>query len=147
MLKNKNTNKGLQDFEINIKFKLAALWASVTLLYLYGDYFELYIPGKVAGLISGENILGSPVKLLGASILLAIPSLMVCVSIIAKPLLNRWLNIVSGFLLSTVTFLIVFASVSSWRIFYSIYAFVETIITVSIIWYAFKWPRQSEITR
>jgi hypothetical protein len=29
-------------------------------LYIYGDYFELYVPGKVEGLISGENLLNTP---------------------------------------------------------------------------------------
>ena len=36
----------LEDYKINIKIKLSILWASVTLFYLYGDYFELYIPQK-----------------------------------------------------------------------------------------------------
>jgi hypothetical protein len=67
----------LEISKVNIKTKLAALWASVTFCYLYGDYFELYTPGKVNSLITGENILDSPIKLLIASIILAIPSVMV----------------------------------------------------------------------
>ena len=79
---------------IDVRIKLAALWASVTFCYLYGDYFELYTPGKVEGLISGANILDSPMKLLIASIILAIPSLMVALSVLLPRTLNRILNLV-----------------------------------------------------
>lgn len=36
----------LEDSKINTKIKFAALWTSVTFLYIYGDYFELYVPEK-----------------------------------------------------------------------------------------------------
>lgn len=45
----------MKDYVINIKIKLAELWTSVTFLYIYGDYFELYGPGKVDSLITVEN--------------------------------------------------------------------------------------------
>ena len=54
----------LENPKVNIKIKLAALWASVTFCYLYGDYFELYTPGKVDSLITGDNIMDSPTTLL-----------------------------------------------------------------------------------
>lgn len=31
----------LEDITVHTRIKLSALWASVTLCYLYGDYFEL----------------------------------------------------------------------------------------------------------
>ena len=40
-----------QDFKVNIKLKLSLLWTSVMFCYVYGDYFQLYVPGKVEGLI------------------------------------------------------------------------------------------------
>ncbi|MCR9228331.1 MAG: DUF6326 family protein [Flavobacteriaceae bacterium] len=86
----------LENQKINIKIKLALLWTSVTLCYLYGDYFELYTPGKVESLISGHNVLDSPTKLLTASIILGISSVMVVISILLHPKINRLLNIVFG---------------------------------------------------
>lgn len=74
----------LENPTVNIKIKLAALWTSVTFCYLYGDYFELYTPEKINSLITGENVLDSPTKLLIAAIILAIPSVMVAASIILK---------------------------------------------------------------
>ena len=57
------------------------------------DYFELYVPNKTKGLVDGTNLLDSPMKLFSASVLLAIPALMVFLSIILKPKINRQLNI------------------------------------------------------
>ena len=93
--------------KVNIKIKLATLWASVTFCYLYGDYFELYTPDKVNSLISGDNLLGIQTTLLIASIILAIPSIMVALSIFLKPKINRILNILFGILF---TIMMIFAS-------------------------------------
>ncbi|MFK5880477.1 MAG: DUF6326 family protein, partial [Flavobacteriaceae bacterium] len=86
----------LENPKVNIKIKLSALWTSVLFCYVYGDYFELYVPEKVGGLVTGEHLLDSPTKLLIASIVLAIPAIMIALSIILKPKINRILNIVFG---------------------------------------------------
>lgn len=133
----------LENPKVNIKIKLAALWASVTFCYLYGDYFELYTPGKVNSLISGKNVLDSPIKLLIASIILAISSIMVGISIILKPKINRFLNIVFGTLFTLMMLLIGLNSMTEWYSFYAFLAFLESIITALIVWYAWKWPKEN----
>ena len=135
----------LENPKVNIKIKLASLWASVTLCYLYGDYFELYTPGKVNSLITGENVLDSPTKLLIASIILAISSVMVGVSIILKPKINRILNIVFGTLFTLMMLLIGVNSLTEWYSFYAFLAFLESIITALIVWYAWKWPKEKTV--
>jgi hypothetical protein len=137
----------LEDFKINLKIKLASLWASVTFLYLYGDYFELYIPGKTAGLIDGNSLLNSPAKLFLASLLLAIPAVMVCFSILAKPLINKWLNIIFGLFFTAIMLLIAVTSISKWRTFYVFYAILESVLTSVIVWKAFNWPKQTDLTQ
>lgn len=67
----------LEDFKVNTRIKLSALWTGVMFCYIYGDYFELYVPQKVEELINGKNILDSPMKLFVAAIALAIPALMI----------------------------------------------------------------------
>lgn len=133
----------LENPKVNIKIKLAALWTAVTLCYLYGDYFELYTPDKVNSLISGENNLDSPTKLLIASIILAISSVMVAASVILKPKINRILNIVFGSLFTLMMVAIGLYSTHEWYLFYVFLAFLESIITASIVWYAWKWPKES----
>ena len=131
----------LKDFEINIKIKLAGLWTAVTFCYLYGDYFELYTPDKVEGLMSGENGLESPMVLFIASIVMVIPSLMVFLSLVLKPLLNKWLNIIFGSLFTIMMILIAIGSLTPWYTFYVFLAIVEATLTFMIVWNAFKWPK------
>ena len=128
----------LENQKVNIKIKLAALWASVTFCYLYGDYFELYTPEKVNSLITGENVLDSPTKLLIATIILAIPSVMVAVSIIIKPKINRILNILFGTLFTLMMLFIAINSLTAWYNFYAFLAILESILTFLIVWHAFK---------
>ncbi len=135
----------LENQKVNIKIKLAALWASVTLCYLYGDYFELYTPDKINSLITGENNLDSPAKLLIASIILAISSVMVAASILLKPKINRILNIIFGTLFTLMMVFIGINSMTEWYSFYVFMAFSESIITFLIVWYAWKWPKEKAI--
>ena len=131
----------LENQKINIKIKLSALWTSVMFCYIYGDYFELYVPKKVEGLISGVNMLESPTKLFLASVLLAIPALMIALSILLKPAINRWLNIIFGILYTLIMVLIAITSISSWYTFYVFLAILESLITLLIVWYAWRWPK------
>jgi hypothetical protein len=141
------TQNTLEDFKINIKIKLSLLWSSVTFFYIYGDYFELYVPNKVSGIINGDSMLDNPLKLFFASLLLAIPALMICLSILLKSSLNKWLNIVFGMFFSVLMLLIAVTSISEWRTFYVFYAIVESTITSAIVWYAFNWPKQIKINQ
>ena len=130
----------MKDFDINIKIKLAALWTSATFCYLYGDYFELYTPEKINSLISGENVLNSPIFLFVASLIMAIPPLMIVFSLMLKPTINKWLNIVFGTIFTLMMILIAFGSLTPWYGFYVFLAVLEAILTFMIVWTAWKWP-------
>lgn len=140
---NINKTKILKDFDVNIKIKLAALWTATTFCYLYGDYFELYTPGKIKSLISGENVLASPTILFIASAILAIPPLMIFLSLVLKPRLNKMLNIIFGLLFTIMMVLIAISSLTPWYTFYVFLAIIEATLTFIIVWKAFKWPRQT----
>jgi len=135
----------LENPKVNIKIKLASLWTSVTFCYLYGDYFELYTPYKINSLITGDNIMDSPTTLLMASIILAIPSVMVAVSIFLQSKINRILNIIFGTLFTLMMIFIGFISTNEWYLFYIFLAFLESIITTLIVWHAWKWPKEKTI--
>ena len=135
----------LENQKVNVKIKLAALWASATFCYLYGDYFELYTPDKVNSLMTGDHIMDSPTILLVASIILAIPSVMVAASILLSSKINRILNILFGTLFTLMMILIGVMSTNEWYLFYVFLAFLESIITALIVWYAWKWPKEKMI--
>ena len=131
-----------EDFKINVKLRLSALWASVMFLYIYGDYFELYVPKKVESLLNGQNMLNTPYKLFFATIILILPSLMIFLSLIMKPKWNRVLNISIGIFLTLFTLVVGASSFTEWRIFYVMLALLESIITSIIVWKAWHWPKR-----
>lgn len=136
-----NNSTKFEDIPVNVKVILAGLWTSVTLCYLYGDYFELYTPGKTKGLVEGHNLLDSPLNLLMASAVLAIPAVMVFLSLILKPALNRALNIFFGVFFTVVMLMIGISSYSEWYLFYVFLAAVECVVTTLIVVYAWKWKK------
>ncbi len=145
MESDKKNTSDFEDIKVNTKIKLSALWVSVTFFYIYGDYFELYVPGKVLGILNGNSMLDNPLKLFAASLLLAIPALMVCLSIILKPSINRLLNVIVGVSFTGVMLLIAVKSFSEWRVFYVFYAIVESILTSIIVFNAWKWTKIKKV--
>lgn len=133
---------GFEDFKINTKIKLAALWTSVMFCYVYGDYFSLYVPKKVEDFISGDTLLDSPVKLFLAALLMTIPALMIFASVFLKPKMNRWLNLIFGIIYTAIMLLIAFTTTGAWWSFYVFLAIIESILTSIIFWTALKWPKQ-----
>lgn len=132
----------LENPKVNIKVILSALWTSVLFCYVYGDYFELYVPEKIESLLTGVNMLDSPTKLLIASLVLAIPSIMIALSILLNPRVNRFLNMFFGILFTLMMLMIGISSFTPWYSFYVFLAFLESLITSAIVWYAWNWPKK-----
>jgi hypothetical protein len=132
----------LEDLKVNIKLKLAALWTSLMFCYVYGDFFSLFVPGRIQRLIDGESGAGetTPVMLLLYAVLLALPALMIFFSVTLKARLNRLLNIIMGVFFTLVMILVVLTSLSEWMIFYTFLGVIEIILTCIIVWQAIKWP-------
>lgn len=86
-------------------------------------------------------MLDSPTKLFIAAFLLLIPALMVCLSIILKPKIDRTLNVVLGVFYTLFVALVGISSISAWRSYYTFYAGVEICLTVLIVWTAWRWER------
>lgn len=135
-------SSGYEDFKINAKIKLAALWTSVMFCYVYGDYFSLYVPKKVEDFIRGETLLDTPIKLFLAAILMAIPALMIFASVVLKPNFNRLLNMIFGIVYTLIMLLIAFTTIAPWWSFYVFFALIESVLTATIFWTALKWPKQ-----
>lgn len=132
----------LEDFKVHVRIKISALWATLMFCYIYADYFELYVPGKLADMMA-ENIgpLGhvTQAKLIGTAILLAIPTLMIFLSIVLSARIARWASIILG-VIYTVVAVATLCAPGAW-IFYRIFCAIEILLTVMIIWYAWGWPK------
>ncbi|MDP9013519.1 MAG: DUF6326 family protein [Pseudomonadota bacterium] len=129
----------LEDVKVPIRLKLSALWAALMFCYVYGDYFGLYHPGQLQGMLHGDGPIGptSQGTLVAASILMATPSLMVFLPVVLPPVLNRWTNIVLALLYAAI---VVMTLPGSWA-FYIFFSTVEIVLSLAIVWYAWKWPR------
>lgn len=131
----------LQDTKIDVKIKLAGLWAATMFCYLYGDYFELYVPGKLSSMLDGKMVPLGPVTqeiLLGTASMLAIQSVMVFLSLVMKPIFNRWVNFIFGLVFATIVLLVI--TQGGWR-FYKLLGAIEIALLLGIVWQAWTWPR------
>jgi hypothetical protein len=131
----------LDDLKVHVKLKLSALWAAVMFCYVYGDYFGLYVPGQLKGMLEGHGPIGltSQGTLVATSLLMAVPGVMVFLSIVLPPRLDRWVNIILG----TFYTLIMLATMPGSWMFYIVLGVIEILLTMAIVWYAWRWPRQT----
>jgi uncharacterized membrane protein len=131
----------MEEVKINVKIKLSALWVAVTLCYLYGDVFGFFEPGIIEEIIAGASrgIQITQVTLLAMAIAMAIPSVMVFLSLTLKYKANRWANIILGIFY---TCFMLFTMLTATYAFYIFLGIVEVVLTVLIVWYAWKWPKQ-----
>ena len=133
----------LEDVQIDVKFKLSALWISIVLVYLYADLFAFYAPGHLeealAGEMAGAQI--TQVLLLLFMIFMAIPSVMVFLSLTLKAKVNRWTNI----FVSIFQICLVLPSVfGDSNIFFMFSSSVETVLLALIVYFAWTWPAKED---
>lgn len=135
-------NSTLHDIKLHVRFKLSALWTALMFCYIYVDYFVLYVPGKLEGMIAGEGPLGpvSEATMVVVALLLAIPGLMVFVSVIAPPRLCRWLNVILGIFYTLILAATMLMPGAMW--FYIVLGVIEMALSLTIAIYAWCWPRE-----
>jgi len=131
----------LSDLRLHVKVKLAALWTSLMFCFVYGDYFELYHPGKLDSIAAGkigpfEVTQGA---LVGTAILMIIPSLMSALTLLLPAAGSRVANIVFGIAYAAV---MVLAIQGTWA-FYVLFGLVEIAICTAIVVMAWRWPREA----
>lgn len=138
------TKRPLEDLRIHVRFKLSALWASVMSCYIYGDFLGLYRPGDIKGILDGDGLLGptSQGSLLAVAILVAVPAVMIFLSLALLPALSRWLNILVG---AALTAIVLMTIPGSWA-FYIFLSVVEVVLQLLVVWYAWHWPRNIAAT-
>jgi hypothetical protein len=131
----------LEDIKVPVRLKLSALWAALMFCYVYGDYFGLYQPGQLQYMLRGGGPIGptSQGTLIGVSILMAIPSLMVFLPIVLPPTFNRWTNITLALVYAVI---VAMTMPGAWA-FYLLLSIIEIGVSFLIAWYAWRWPRVS----
>lgn len=126
------------------QIRLSALWASTLFCYIYCDYFELYVPGKLESMIAGQIGPFSPITqplMLAMGSLLLVPSLMIAASVLLPRGCLRPLSLLVGAFYTLLMALL--ANAAGWW-FYTVYALVEAVLTATVVWLAWRWPHGSE---
>lgn len=133
----------LEEYRAPAKLKLAALWASTMFCYIYGDYFGLYVRGTVADInrgIMGPLGRATPGILVGVSIMMAIPSLMVALSLLLPAVASKWANMILGLVYTAIMAM----SLPGSEPFYVMFGVIEMALTLAIAIVAFRWPRAAD---
>ena len=142
----KITPKDLVDVRVNVKLKLAATWVSCMFLYIYVDYFHLYMPGSIEDILAGKVFTFdiSYLFLLVAMIGVVIPALMIFLSVALPAKVNRWVNIIIAALY--IPYMLFNLAGEAWVHMYFAAA-VEVALLLLIIGYAWKWtePKTYEL--
>jgi hypothetical protein len=131
----------LEDVRIGVRLKISALWIATLFLFAYGDIFGFFRTGLIeeviAGKVSGIKI--TQVFLFALSVYIAIASVMVFLTLVLRPRVDRWANIVLPILY--IVSIVVSAIGESWA-YYFFLSVAESALLVLIIWYAWTWPKQ-----
>ena len=124
---------------VDTRIIISGLWISVMFLYVYGDLKTFYKTGLIEGIIAGKagGIKITQVFLLGSSILMAIPAVMVFLSLTLTYPVIRWANIILGIFYSVVMVVTMFMQ-GTWA-YYIFFGIVEVVLTATIVWYAWNW--------
>ena len=132
--------RALEDIKVNVKLKLAALWASFMFLYIYVDYFHLYMPGKIGDILAGKVFVFDITQtfLLVALASVTIPALMIFLSVALTAKVNRWTNIIVAAVYIPFTLFNLAGEAWMHMVFGAV---VEVVLLLLIIRYAWKWPR------
>ena len=131
----------LEPCNVNVRIKLSTLWASMLFVFAYVDLFSLYRRDFRADLEAGE-VSGFKINqlfLVGTTVYVVIPSLMVFVAVILRPHVNRIANIA----LATVYALTIIAgAIGEWG-YYIFGSAIEVGLLVAIVYYAWTWPQET----
>ena len=133
------SSRTFEDIKVGVRCKIAALWIAMLLLFAYGDIFGFFRAGQLQEVMAGE-LSGMAITqgfLFAVSLYVAIASVMVFLSLVLSPTLDRWANIV---LPSLYVVSIVASAIGETSAYYWLLSVTEVALLLLIVWYAWTWP-------
>lgn len=132
-----------QDYWVNPRIKIAALWTSMLFVYAYVDLFGFFRADVRADIEAGEVFvftIGQGV-LLGMTIYVLIPILMLFLSLALPVKLTRTANLVVPVLYAVT---VVGGAIGEWS-YYLLGSLVEVALLVGVAYYAWTWPTIADV--
>jgi hypothetical protein len=129
----------MNSLETAVRIRLAALWTSAMFIYVYGDLIGFYVPGRIDAVARGDmGPLGvaNDAILVGIAATMAIPSVMIALSLHLRAKANRFANVVLGSIYS----LMMIATMFSAPPYYLLLGCIVVALTGSIVCVAWRSP-------
>jgi glucan phosphoethanolaminetransferase (alkaline phosphatase superfamily) len=131
----------LRDTPIDVKLVLSALWIAMLFMFAYVDIFGFFRADVLDAALDGEvattGLAVNQIFLIATLVYILVPALMVVLSLVLRPRLNRPLNIV----VSLVYLVTVLAScVGETWIYYILGSLIEATLLAAIALTAWRWP-------
>ena len=126
---------------VNVRIKISALWTSMLFVFAYVDLFSLYRADFRADLEAGE-IAGFTINqsfLLGTTVYVVIPSLMVFCALILRPRVDRIANIALSIIYAPT---VIAGAIGEWN-YYILGSAIELALLAAIVYYAWTWPKEA----
>jgi hypothetical protein len=129
------------DTPVDVKIVLSALWVAMLLVFAYVDIFSFYradvLDAALDGTVATTGFTVDQIFLTATLVYVLVPIVMVVLSLLLHPKVNRMVNIV----VSVVYALTIVASTigEEWA-YYLIGSGVEVVILVVIVRTAWTWP-------
>jgi len=135
-----STTSDYQDSWVNPRIKISALWTSMLFIFVYVDVFSLFRAdiradieaGKMFAFTIGQGFL------LGVTIYILVPSLMVFLSLVLPTRVARMANVVLA-ALYVVT--IAGGAMGESNYYYILGSLAEAILLAGVAYYAWTWPK------
>ncbi len=131
-----------RDYWINPRLKIAALWTSMMFVFVCVDLFSLYRAdvradiegGKIAAFSIGQGYL------LGVTVYVLLPSLMLFLSLVLPVKVTRMANIVVALVYALT---VAGSAVGEWT-YFILGSLIEAALLVGIAYYAWTWPKATD---
>jgi hypothetical protein len=142
----KTSQNELIDIKVSLNLKLATLWASLMFLYIYVDYFHLFMPDSLEDMLAGKVFAFDVTQgfLMATLASMTIPALMIFLSVALPAKANRWANIIVATVYIPYTLFNLAGEAWIHMVFGAV---VEVVLLCLIIRYAWKWPRTQASAR
>ena len=131
-----------QDTRVDVRLVLSAMWIAMLVVFAYVDIFGFFRADILRAALDGNvAVLGLAVDqmfLVFTTVYILIPTLMVVLSLVLRPRVDRIVNIVVALIYAVG---IIASCIGETWVYYLFGSAVEVLLLVAIVRTAWTWPR------
>ena len=130
----------LENAHVSVKVRLAVMWAVIMFFYVYNDVFTL-----LQHVRSGQGPSIDPpgeTQMLAYALIITPAALMPLLCLVIPAAVSRWVNIALGVVYFAIIVWTLTPADTAW--FYRFIGGVENLVTLGVIWTAWRWPREQQ---